>query len=49
MVKTNTPTMHFLKSDVFVAVDMDVSELEIDEGVGGDGEKGDQAGDDSIA
>ena len=45
----NSPTRHFFMRDVCVALDTDVLELEVDEGIGGDGEKGDQAGEQGIA
>ena len=35
--------------DVFVALDTEVLKLEVDEGIGGDGEKGDEAGEKCIA
>lgn len=47
--KINSPTRHFFIRVVFVELDTEVSELEVDEGIGGDGEKGDEAGEKGIA
>ena len=49
MAKTSSPARHFLMSVVFVTGDTEVSELEIDEGVGGNGQQGYQANDKGIA
>ena len=49
IVNINSPTRHFFMRDVFVALDTEVSELEIDEGIGGNGEKSDEAGEQGIA
>ena len=49
MAKSSSPARHFLKSDVLVVVATEVSELEVDEGAGRDGQQGDQAGDEGIA
>ena len=49
MAKTTRPTKHFLMSDVVVLLDTEVLELKVNEGVGGDSQQGDQAGDEGIA
>ena len=39
MAKTSRPAKHFLMSVIFVAGGTEVSELEVDEGIGGDGKQ----------
>ena len=49
MAKTNSPARQFLMRDVFVVEDTEVSELQVDEGSGGDSQQGDEAGDQGVA
>ncbi len=49
MAKSSSPAKLFLISDAVVVVDTGFLELEVDEGVGGDGQQGDQTGNEDIA